>query len=68
MAEEYKKYRSTVVVNARKVDETESIVASGGIQVANPGDYILHTEFGYAVMDGIEFEESFREVQTTKKS
>jgi hypothetical protein len=68
MAEnEYKEYMSTNVVEARKVDEAESVVTPNGIETANEGDYVVKTDGGVYVVPGDAFTENFELVKVADK-
>lgn len=66
---DYRKYVATTEVEARQLDEDESVVTNAGVQQANKGDYVVrHSDGAVEIVTGDEFGNGYRAAGGTSSS
>lgn len=66
---DYARYVATNEVEARQLDQDETVVTANGAQPAREGDYAVRDQSGaLRVVAAAEFEDSYRAVGSSPKS
>lgn len=69
MATDYKRYVQTIEVEARQLDEDESVVTAGGVQPASKGDYVVKDAAGAVrVVSADDFNDAYSAAGSTSSS
>jgi hypothetical protein len=69
MSTDYRRYVATNEVEARQLDEDETVVTANGAQAASKGDYAVRDQSGaLRVVAGEEFDTNYRAVGSSPKS